>query len=576
MKISPIIYAKINNRNHSTVKHQHTKKTSESFQSYVTSPRLNCEYYNALFNIKPLSFGNIEHKSISSTKPIYTPCCTYDDVEEFSEQFANKINSQIQNPSLEDVEKLLSNIKLKTGADEKLIKEVVFRLSQFSTFKSILFLENELKKRCEYIPHSLSSKIFDETNLSSVFGYLAIKFNLKNKGIPVVFVDDHSIKQYETGEVVPYYDSKIHILDGFDVLTKDGTYRGANFLAGTGHLEALAIDVIEQIQEGRDIEDIMHESLEKRITDFANSKNPQLYKNFRAQVIKKPMPANITSNDILNNLLENTLDSDYVKERIREKAKYHTPWHKLKGYGEYYEKTKEMETSLMKYLDGFAFAFSAHSLSEIMDKMKSKMDEIEQNTGRKNLYYCPNTEKSYNLISYMFMKNSGTDYERVKHRVSYKDTKGKNTVIFDDSTISGKSQEGSINDLEWELYSGEYDSTNPILVLNENLYYATVAAGQSIKDKSVAFVEIPDMIDLYGFFCYNKKDKTIEEIKEIAKKSNLDLDDIKILMEILGCSYRDSKTAIAFPYILPDNNSDFASDILDPLLIDSTSDSKNN
>ncbi len=571
MKISPINYSKINNCNHTTTKQQFTKKASESFQSYATSPRLNCAYYNALFNIKPLSFGNIEHKSISSTKPIYTPCCTYDDVEEFSEQFANKINSQIQNPSLEDVEKLLSDVKLKTGADEKLIKEVVFRLSQFSTFKSLLFLEDELKKRCEYIPHSLSSKIFKETNLSSVFGYLAIKFDLKNKGIPVIFVDDHSIKQYETGQVKPYHDSKMYILDGFDVLTKDGNYRGANFLSGTGHLEALAIDVIKQIQEGRDIEDIMHGSLEKRITDFANSKNPQLYKNFRAKVIKKPMPANITSNDILNNLLENTLDSDYVKEKIKEKAKYRTPWHKLMDYGEYYEKIRKIETSLMKYLDGFAFAFSAHSLSEIMDKMKSKMDEIEQKTGRKNLYYCPNTEKSYNLISYMFMKNSGTDYERVKHRVSYKDTKGKNTVIFDDSTISDKSQEGSIDNFYWELIQGEYDCLYPIVKLNKNLYYATVVAGQSIKDKSVAFVEIPDMIDIEGFFNFDKKDKTIEEIKEIAKKSNLDLNDIKILRETLGYSYRDSKTAIAFPYILPDNNSDFASDILDPLLIDTTS-----
>ena len=214
---------------------------------------------------------------------------------------------------------MLSNVQAATGADEKLIKEVVFRLSQFSTFKSMLFLENELKKRQEYIPHSSSSNIFKEMNLSSVFGYLAIKFDLKNKGIPVIFVDDHSIKQYETEEVVPYPDSKMYILDGFDVLTKDGNYRGANFLSGTGHLEALAIDVIKQIQEGRDIEDIMHRDLEKRITNFANSKNPQLYKNFRAKVIKKPMPANITSNDILNNLLENTLDSDYVEKKSKKK-----------------------------------------------------------------------------------------------------------------------------------------------------------------------------------------------------------------------------------------------------------------
>ena len=123
------------------------------------------------------------------------------------------------------------------------------------------------------------------------------------------------------------------------------------------------------------------------------------------------------------------------------------------------------------------------------------------------------------------------------------------------------------------MIQGEYDCLYPIVKLNENLYYATVVAGQSIKDKSVAFVEIPDMIDFERFFNFDKKDKTIEEIKEIARKSNLNLDDIKILREILGHSYRDSKTAVAFPYIMPDNNSDFASDILDPLLIDTTSNS---
>ena len=231
----------------------------------------------------------------------------------------------------------------------------------------------------------------------------------------------------------------------------------------------------------------------------------------------------------------------------------------------------------MKYLDGFAFAFSAHSLSEIMDKMKSKMDEIEQNTGRKNLYYCLNTRKSYNLISYMFMKNAGIDYDRVKHRISFKETEeieGKNAVILDDSTISGKSQEGSIDDLKWKLLRGEYDSADPILVLNENLYYATVAAGQSIKDKSVTFVEIPDMIDFERFFFCDKKDEIIEEIKERAEESNLNLDDIEILRETLAHNYGYSGTAIAFPYILPDNNSDLASEVLEPLLINSTPNSK--
>ena len=109
MKISAINYNKIN-RYCYPIKQQPSKKVSDGFQSYVTSPHLNSAYYNALFNIKPLSFGNIEHKTISSTKPIYTPCCAYDNVEEFSKQFADKINSQIQNPSLEDVEKLLSNV----------------------------------------------------------------------------------------------------------------------------------------------------------------------------------------------------------------------------------------------------------------------------------------------------------------------------------------------------------------------------------------------------------------------------------------------------------------------------------
>ena len=58
------------------------------------------------------------------------------------------------------------------------------------------------------------------------------------------------------------------------------------------------------------------------------------------------------------------------------------------------------------------------------------------------------------------------------------------------------------------------------------------------------------------------------------ENKNLTFRNMQILNLVLETNHKGCGTAIAFPYILPDNNSDFASEILSPLLVKITYNSK--
>ena len=84
MKISNLAPLKYNYSNYNkkpNIPHQIKPKTQAE-----NTFGLSGEYYRSLFDIKPknlLSFGNLYHKTISSKIPVYSPCCNYDDVDEF-------------------------------------------------------------------------------------------------------------------------------------------------------------------------------------------------------------------------------------------------------------------------------------------------------------------------------------------------------------------------------------------------------------------------------------------------------------------------------------------------------------
>ena len=77
-----------------------------------------------------------EYKTIASVKPIYEPIGEYNDLDEFSELFAQKINSQLLAPTEDDIENLINRIQFKTKASRKTIKEVLYNLTAFSGYKS--------------------------------------------------------------------------------------------------------------------------------------------------------------------------------------------------------------------------------------------------------------------------------------------------------------------------------------------------------------------------------------------------------------------------------------------------------
>lgn len=570
MKISAVNFPQNNLKNY------FKSPENNATQQFFTKPdvkqksvNFSGEYFRAFLNIKNdfqtnknnINFGNLYHKSISSTKPQYGLCeCGYDDVDEFSKQFAKKINSQIQNPSLEDVENLISNVKNSTGADEKLVKEVIFRLSQFSTFNSMYFLKNVLYSRAEQ-----PANLYEELNLARVMAYLAYKLYLYSSGSDYVsFIDDFMLSNIEKSGVDDWkkFGKKAYILDGFDIQTSEGKYAGANFLSGPGYLEALSIDVIKQIQSGRDIEDIMHGDLKKRAKKAFYESAKYYPGHCEIDVIRRPMPENISSKDILGNLKEKTLDNSHIARVIKTNAdSLHLP---DDDYGECLY-GQDAQALLMKYLDNFAYVFSAHSMSEILNKMYQRLQELEAITGRKNMYVTPNTYKSFVIMTYMFMRNNQIGIENWQDYEDLYDYVGKrNFVILDDCSITGSSQDKAIKMVD-DCHG---------LMFDKDIYYATIAVSQHLnriyENANIYYLEVPDMIDaLQGYKEYSqqKESEYSEILENNSKKWGLNYRDIYILLCNLARSYSGSKTCLAFPYMLPDNNADFSVEVLKPLCI---------
>ena len=129
-----------------------TPKTKETTQvKNIDFANYNLQNLQPYFNIhfkglEPENNSDLKFEPITPTRPVYKPSLEYDDIKTFSSSFVEKIETQLMNPTVEDIEKLIQSIKRKTKAPDELIKEVLYRLTQFSSYDSLKIIEDEVKK----------------------------------------------------------------------------------------------------------------------------------------------------------------------------------------------------------------------------------------------------------------------------------------------------------------------------------------------------------------------------------------------------------------------------------------------
>ena len=509
-------------------------------------------YFNIHFKgLEPENNSDLKFEPITPTRPVYKPSLEYDDIKTFSSSFVEKIETQLMNPTVEDIEKLIQSIKRKTKAPDELIKEVLYRLTQFSSYDSLKIIEDEVKKRqLNFVDN------FKNITLNEVLYYLGNRKFYITSGLSVkkaVFLDDmlltaaektkensSGITDYQIFSQLISEDSDIYLLDGFDIKASNGKYYSASFLSGCGYLKSLAIDVIKQVQSGKDLDEVLNGDLKNRTLKlFPNIKR-------KIQVLKKHIPSNISAEDIQKNIRTRNIESKDVQNSINKIISQH-PMSKAR--------TEIYKNALMKYLDNFCMVFSPQSLGLKVKKLYEKIEALEQKTGKEIAFCIPVSQKSNSLITYMYKKNNPNDKRRIDLHEPYDNDDI--SVIFDDISISGGS---FVNYCSIFLRKLGLDN-----FLQKKLYFCPIVLSPHNKDlfsntKIISLNKTPPTDDIFS-----KKNNNLSTLFEIFNKEELE-----IIHKHLKKGYNNGINAVIFPYMIPDNSPEFIGVLFAKFLYKST------
>ncbi len=173
-------------------------KLQNKSENKISVPVLNPSY------IVPFMGDNYSYKRISRLESNFSPLyCDYSNPAEFSNAFAEKIDSQMLSVDEKDIENLVMRIKIKTGADEGLIREFLYRLTEFSSYDTINIFQDIAQKYSTNTFGITMEKGSTENDysLNSALNYLSSNKQMIDIENPtsrrIIVLDDIFLKQLE-------------------------------------------------------------------------------------------------------------------------------------------------------------------------------------------------------------------------------------------------------------------------------------------------------------------------------------------------------------------------------------------
>lgn len=555
--------------------------------------------FQAYYSINPIV--NYTYKPISPLRPDFEILnCEYEDIDEFSELFAEKINSQLMTPTKKDIENLIKRIKIKTNADEKTIKEVLYELTQFSSYNSLSSIEKMAKNEDTLIFgldfKKIHSKPIDfSTNAClNYLGNSKHQFNLKGSFNHGFILDEYSIKQLEkfknstSSENNVYNEfveslkredigrTRIFNIKGWDIKCSDGKYRSANMFQGSGYLEDLAVDILKRISKGETLDDILYSDFDERLKELLKDD----IDTYDLEIIHhsgKKLNREINSSDILKNLSPKKV----TKERIQDVLEYFVD----KTLDSETHKKEEKFAIFSKYLDEQSIVYSIDSMCFELIKLHEKIKNKAKKEGiqeDKITLHVNETQNSHVLMTHMYAKANGIDFDNISCRpnilyeVEDAPENEKNVaVILDDISASGDTQSNDWNAL---LRQRKYvKNPNPIyLATLINTLFALKSMSGNIDDEclisnhTVKDFGFSDPLEkIYDIKNNPKYAETFKKAYEIYCQENFELispEDFAFLYESLIKGYKNNSLSCIFPYMIPDNCSDLSAVLFDNLL----------
>lgn len=449
---------------------------------------------------------------------------------QFDKVYTNYHNS-LNEVSIEDIKNAVTNIEKTTDYPREKILSTMQQATQFANLRSLDLVIKKLKKNDILNVGAIMHQNYLTENMFGLNRSLNYLITQKQMGSlhgedNAVFLDKNKIEQIKNCndclkelKYNNYKNIKFFVLSGFE--------DGINFLNRNKNLEETTRKLLTQ----KDIdENILKETKALGIEPIIikNEQEPtieNIYNQMRPeQMSKKELNA--------------TIDATLF-DRISEQ-----------------DKRCDVKSDVIQHLDNALMVFTPESIAKNLSEIHKNIIDFNKAQGKQKediLYILPTEKKSYNLITHQYQLVNDIPQNRISDFIDLnlrsKDSQNKTFVILDDNTISGESLTESLMDL--------YKYKSSLEKHNNNIIIAPIFSTEEGINAINKYINNNNR---------QSKDILITNQKQ-HKAWNANIKDENSLNLALGSTFYDfynpypKKPCLIFPYMAPDNNSEFAANI---------------
>ena len=463
------------------------------------------------------------------------------------QQYQDKLNEI----SKEDINSTIDKIANTTEYNKKDITEAMQLVTQFGNMQSVNIIGKTLENHeAGRIPNNgsvfkffVKDKSFNEA-FSDNFGLNAgMHYLLNQKELYEIepynfgiFLDDNKLQDIEKlkekspealNDLKTWKNARFFVLSGYE--------NGISFIDRSKSLESATLDLLNKAKE---YNIPLSQAVDKDVLDRCDKLGikPIIIKNENTpsvdNIYKQLRPEQISEQE-----LNAVIDASVMKKIDNPK------------------KQIDAKDGLVTYLENSLENYTPERMSKELKEIHSKIIETTKNLGKTPediIYIIPNDQKSYDLVDYQYQEINNIPKDKfvtLKSPFSFDKLNPENKVLvlLDDCSLSGSSFLEEPN-FEYTMTSIRAKQNN------NNIIFAALYASDFAEEKIDRAIHKRKRQN-HDIIIKNNND-------ENNWHDNMEKPLMKLTKEALGNSgWEASRYCLIFPYMAPDNNSEFAANI---------------
>lgn len=488
-----------------------------------------------------------------------------DSTAKAAERIENNFINQTYAPDEKSISSIVNKVALNTNTDKKEVQEALMKLVQFSSYSQMNALTLALYENGITGIRSIDDICFDnekDFSLGSVLNYLSKckeQFNFASvyPSKKALFLDNllldklEDIKNTQYGkdfintikQEIQNGETTLAAFDGWNAKVDGVDISHGLFGSCTSLEKSLELLLLKSHQENKSFDEVLNNDTIKRAQDIFGSdanveiiRNSNIYNGSSIENITKIMKPNMPDKKSIRATIEAIVEQALPKENHSEKE------------------IKEAQNVLAKYFNEMLVCYSAETLTNKLIEKYSDIEDFAKSQGKTmdDVYYIiPEDKKSFDLVTYQYMKVNNIDSSKVLHYNGNTDYSSeldeyddKIFVILDDIVGSGDSmvsQKFSYRNFANDCLERGLDINlvfAPLITLSDganNIDYNIEEQERTDED----IVLTNNIVDFGGF------------VQNLSEKESA------ILRKLIGnYGYSTGGACTAVPYMVPDNSSE--------------------